>query len=138
MLPEGNPIINVLLALYCVNLVIATALVGYSGHLIIERYFIPSRDLSSGFRKKLENFSRLVLVTLFVLVALVLGKKLGNFLSVMGALAMTPISFTIPTLLHYYVCAETPAEKRNDIIVILISIVITIFCTYWALINWDG
>ena len=53
--------------------------------------------------------------------------KLVKLLSLIGALAATPLAMTIPILVHYKLTAKTFSEKLVDILVIMISACIVVF-----------
>ena len=75
-----------------------------------------------------KNVTRTILVLITVVFTLSLGKKIDKFLSLLGAVACTPIAFTLPAAFHLKAVAESPGQKAADWIVILFSIAAGTFC----------
>jgi amino acid permease len=71
-----------------------------------------------------------------VSIAIIFQDKIGSFLSLLGALACTPIAYTIPTLFHYRLCSYTKWDKTKDILIMIISVIMTVFCSAYAIVNW--
>ena len=71
-----------------------------------------------------------------VVVAMLAGDNLNNFLALLGAFACTPIAFTFPAWFHYRVCATTTVEKSIDITIIIVSIMLGVFSSAYTIINW--
>ena len=84
-----------------------------------------------------KNHSRSILVFFTVCLTIMLGDKLDKFLSILGALTCTPIAFTFPALFHLKAVANTTLQKVSDILLIVFSLVILVYCTYKGLANWN-
>ena len=84
-----------------------------------------------------KNNSRTLLVVFTVCVTIMLGDKLDKFLSILGALTCTPIAFTFPALFHLKAVAETTAQKVSDILLIVFSLIILVYCTAQGVLNWN-
>lgn len=54
-----------------------------------------------------KNVTRTLLVIINVVFTLSMGDKIDKFLSLLGAVACTPIAFTLPAAFHLKVCATT-------------------------------
>jgi amino acid permease len=54
-----------------------------------------------------KNATRTALVALTVVITILLGEKLDQFLSIIGSLFCTPIAFTFPAMFHLKACAVT-------------------------------
>jgi len=65
-----------------------------------------------------------------------MASQLDKFLAILGALGCTPVAFTLPTLFHYKLLAETRKEKLIDIAVIVLSLIILVFCTSFGVYSW--
>ena len=77
------------------------------------------------------------MVALTVGISLSMGDNLDKFLSLLGAVACTPIAFTLPTMFHYKLVAKTKAQKVIDLIIIVLSIMIMLFCGIFTLVTWN-
>ena len=87
-------------------------------------------------RQWLKNLTRSIMLIFTIVFSLLMGPMLDQFLSLLGGLACTPIAFTLPTLFHYKLCAETKKEKIIDICIIVLSLIIMVFCTTFCLVKW--
>lgn len=47
-----------------------------------------------------KNLNRSLIVAFVVFITIMLGQKLDKFLSILGALACTPVAFMFPSLFH--------------------------------------
>lgn len=88
-------------------------------------------------RMWLKNLYRAGMVVFTIVVALWLDDKLSKFISFLGGVACIPITFILPNLFHYNICAKTPFEKRLDIALVIFSTIIAIFCTGFTLVTWN-
>ncbi len=84
----------------------------------------------------MKNVNRTVMVIFTVILAILMADQLDKFLAILGALGCTPVAFTLPVLFHYHICAETKREKVLDIVVIVLSLVILVFCTGFGVYSW--
>ena len=55
----------------------------------------------------MQNVTRTITVAFTIGFTLMLGQRLDSFLGVLGALTCSPIGFTFPALIHYYVFKNT-------------------------------
>jgi solute carrier family 36 (proton-coupled amino acid transporter) len=124
------------LLLFALNLVFSYPLVLYPAHIIIENILYAGMP-KSRFRQMLKNNSRTILVFATCCMTIMLGDKLDKFLSILGALTCTPIAFTFPALFHLKAVASTPLQKISDIILIIFSMCILIYCTIQGVRNWS-
>lgn len=123
--------------LFSVNLFFSYPLQLYPAHIVIENILYVGWPKSKK-RQMMKNISRSCLVLFTVLLTVSIGTKLDKFLGIMGALTCTPIAFTFPALFHLKAVAETKCEKIIDIIIVLFSIFVLIFCTTLGFINWSA
>jgi solute carrier family 36 (proton-coupled amino acid transporter) len=135
MLPNGWVTYTILI-LFSLNLVFSYPLVLYPAHIILENIFYAGWPKSKK-RQMCKNNSRTILVFLTCVVTIMLGDKLDKFLSILGALTCTPIAFTFPALFHLKAVASTTAEKVSDIILIIFSLAVLIYCTVQGILNWS-
>jgi proton-coupled amino acid transporter len=134
-LPQGWVTYTILI-LFSLNLIFSYPLVLYPAHIIIEN-IIYSGVPKSRTRQMFKNNSRTILVFGTLCLTIMLGDKLDKFLSILGALTCTPIAFTFPALFHLKAVAETTAQKVVDILLIVFSLIILVYCTYKGLVNWN-
>lgn len=64
-----------------------------------------------------------------ILIATVFEQAISKILGITGAIACTPIAFTIPALFHLKLVAKTPAERGCDWFLIILSLLILVFAT---------
>ena len=135
-LPTGSAFVWIIKIAFCFNLFFTYPLVIYPANTILESYMFGHMPKSKK-RQWLKNISRAVMVTFTIVLALALDTKLDKFLSLLGGIACTPIAFTLPTLFHYKLCAETKKERIIDIVIIVLSLIIMVFCTGFTLWHWN-
>ena len=78
------------------------------------------------------------MVIFTIVFSLWMGPMLDQFLSLLGGLACTPIAFTLPTLFHFKLCAETKKDRYIDLAIIVVSLIIMVFCTAFCLYHWHS
>ena len=83
-----------------------------------------------------ENITRTLHVLVTIVVAIIAGDNLNNFLSLLGSGACIHIAFTLPALFHYKICAKTEKEKFIDISLICVAVLLSFFCTCFTIYNW--
>jgi len=121
--------------LFAIQLVISYTLVIYPANMIVEGYAFKGWPKSRK-RQMCKNFSRGIIVALTIIAALCIYNKLESFLSITGSLTCTPIAFTLPAWFHYKICAKTTMQKAIDLTVLIFSLVLLVYCTFFAIINW--
>ena len=77
-----------------------------------------------------KNLTRSLLVGFTVILTVLIDKKIGKFVGIIGALTCTPIAFTWPSLFHYKLAAKNKTEKMIDIILFIFSLFIFVYSTY--------
>ena len=85
----------------------------------------------------MKNLTRALTVMFTIVIALWLNEKLSKFIAFLGAFACIPITFILPNLFHYKLVSETVTQKRIDVLMIVISILLSIFCTVFTLVTWS-
>lgn len=93
----------VIKVLFSLNLIFSYPLVIFPAHIVIEDNVYAGWPKSPR-RKWFKNLNRTLLVLVTVVVSVLMADQLDKFLAVLGALGCTPITFTLPTLFHYYLC----------------------------------
>jgi len=78
----------------------------YPAHIVIESYIFKGWAKSKK-RMMLKNVGRTIVVAISVIFTIALKKKIDKFLSILGAVACTPIAFIFPSAFHLKSCANT-------------------------------
>jgi len=128
-------VLLVIKVLFSLNLIFSYPLVIYPAHIVIEENLYAGWPKSRR-RQMFKNLNRTLLVLFTVIVSVLMADQLDKFLAVLGALGCTPITFTLPTLFHLYLCKPTGKEKILDLFVIGVSCVILVFCTGYSIYVW--
>ena len=97
-LPQGA-VVQIIKIMFSINLVFTYPLQLHPASVIIESYIFKGMPKSKK-RMWLKNLSRTIIVALTVGFCISLGNSLDKFISVLGSLACTPISFTLPCIFH--------------------------------------
>lgn len=137
-LPEGF-LPNMIKILFSINLVFTYPLQLHPACNIIESYLFRGM-VKSPKRMWLKNLSRTILVLFTVIFCLSLGNSLDKFISVLGSLACTPISFTLPLMFHLKIFEGELTQKQRyiDYALIAVSMFVMVFCTGFTLWNWNA
>lgn len=85
----------------------------------------------------LINSQRLILIAVSVALCIALGDTLDKFNSLIGTFAAAPVAFTIPCLMHYYLCNPTRIQKILDIAIIIFSLIVLVFCSGFTIWTWN-
>ena len=109
--------------LFSLNLVFSFPLMLYPSNIIVENYLYKGWPKSRK-RQMFKNIDRIVMVFLVISLTILLKNKLDQFLAILGALACTPIAFSLPVAFHYKACAETQKDKYIDLTILFFSIVV--------------
>jgi amino acid permease len=103
--------------------------------MIIEGYIFKGWPKSRK-RQMLKNVSRAFIILATIVTALSIYNKLESFLGIVGSLTCTPIAFTLPAWFHFKVCAKDLKWKIIDGSILALSLVIMVYCTTYAIIDW--
>merc|ERR1712093_346455 len=85
----------------------------------------PAREL-----KWCKNGFRTLLMLLSALVAIAGGKRLENFLAVIGALCCGPLAIMPPAALHLRICDPGPLAAAKNRVLVVFGAIITVFSTF--------
>ena len=121
--------------LFAVQLIISYTLVIYPANMIVEGYVFKGWPKSRK-RQMCKNFSRALIITATIIIALAVYNKLESFLSIVGSLTCTPIAFVLPAWFHYKQCAKTMKWKIIDGTVLVFSLFLMVYCTIYAILAW--
>ena len=85
----------------------------------------------------LINLLRLAMLAGCIVLCIVVGDKLDKFNSLIGTFAATPVAFAIPCILHYKLCNPGKLGKALDILVLIFSAFVLVFCTAFNIWTWN-
>jgi len=125
-----------IIVFFCVNLLFTFPLVIYPSVIIFDNYLFAGMGKTKT-RQLLKNINRAVVVLLCIALTLLLGQKLDKFLSILGALTCTPIAFIFPALFHYKAAAETTRQKVTDILIVVVTGGLGLYCGTVSIIAWN-
>lgn len=136
-LPQ-NAVVYIIKIFFSINLVFTYPLQLHPASVIIESYLFRGMPKTLK-RQWLKNLTRTILVLFTVIFCLSLGDSLDKFISVLGSLACTPISFTLPCMFHLKLFEGelTPRQRYIDYFIIVLSLFITVFCTSFTIWHWN-
>lgn len=135
-MPDG-PVSWIIKILFMFNLFASYPLVIYPANMVVESYLYSGWPKSRK-RQMCKNLNRAILVFITVLMAIVVYAKMDRLLSITGGLTCIPIAFIYPAMFHYKACAETKSQKICDALLISVGIGLSVFCTIYAIINWNA
>jgi amino acid permease len=135
-LPPQQVLVWIIKVLFSFNLVFSYPLIIHPANNVLESYLFGSWKKSKK-RQWSKNVSRTIIVFISCVVSIFVWDNLDKFLSVVGALTCTPIAFTLPTWFHLKVSAKTDFERRSDKVLIGLSLVIMVWCTFYAFYTWN-
>lgn len=109
----------------------------YPAHIIIESYLYKGWPKSKK-RMMTKNVSRTITIIILTVFTIALRKKIDKFLSLLGAVACTPIAFILPASFHLKACANTTKQKAIDTTVLVFSSITMVYCTYKSISEWNS
>jgi len=135
-LPEGA-VVYIIKILFSINLFFTYPLQIYPANIIIESYLYKDMPKSKK-RQMLKNVNRTIMVLFTIVFCLLMGDAIDKFISLLGSLTCTPISFTLPCIFHLKLCNPSQTQKYIDYFIIGISLVIMVFCSGYTIYHWNG
>ncbi|CDW90768.1 UNKNOWN [Stylonychia lemnae] len=133
-LPSGV-IVWIIKVCFSINLFFTYPLQIYPANIIIESYLYGKMDKSKK-RQWLKNLSRSILILFTIVFCISLGDTVDKFISLLGSLTCTPISFTLPCIFHLKLCNPSQKEKYIDYFIIGLSLLIMFFCSGYTIWHW--
>lgn len=128
---------DIIIVLFCINLLFSYPLVLYPAHIIVENYLYSTWPKSKK-RQWCKNFTRFLLVAFTVGFTLAIFDKISKFLGLLGAISCAPIAFTFPAMFHLGAVAETQGQKIIDWMIILFSLFVMVFVGIESILNWNS
>eukprot|EP01061_Rhynchopus_euleeides_P009906 TRINITY_DN19233_c0_g1_i1.p1 TRINITY_DN19233_c0_g1~~TRINITY_DN19233_c0_g1_i1.p1 ORF type:complete len:520 (+),score=190.45 TRINITY_DN19233_c0_g1_i1:102-1562(+) len=116
---------------YVIAVFLSFALQAFPAYRIIE--------LASGMQsatKLQRNLLRSAVVVVLGAIAWGSANNLGNFVAVIGGVAMCPLAFIFPSLFHYKAAADTPRQKAIDLSIVAIGTICMLLTTGMAISEW--
>ena len=95
----------------------------YPAITLVENYLYKGWPKSRK-RQMYKNLDRIVMVFFVIGLTILLKNKLDQFLAILGALACTPIAFSLPVAFHYKACAQTKKDKYIDLGILVFSLIV--------------
>jgi amino acid permease len=136
-MPATDPVTYVVKCVFCINLIFSYPLQLSPACNVLESYIVGGWPKSPR-RKWVKNMIRIVLVTITLIGALSVWNGIAYFLEVASALSCIPLAFTLPSLFHLKVEDLSSTKRVIDWAIVVVSLGLTIFCTYSATVEWIG
>ena len=133
-LPSGW-IVYTIKILFAINLFFTYPLQIYPANIIIESYLYKGMAKTKK-RQMLKNINRTIMVLFTIVFCLLMGDAIDKFISLLGSLTCTPISFTLPCIFHLKLCNPSKTQRAIDYFIIAISLVIMVFCSGYTIYHW--
>lgn len=135
MLPQGDMIVKILLLLMVLQVICSYPLCIFPANSTIERVTINKMLAGNKSAKTVgQNVSRVLVCIAAAYIGIELSNSMDKILALVGALFCAPLALFIPTLCHLVKLANTRAEKIGDIVILIISLVILVFCVSNAIV----
>ena len=123
MLPADSVIVIILKVAFCVNMLFSYVIHVKPCNMIIEDWLFSPQTSN-----RVLNTSRFLVCLLGGLMAVLLAENLDKFIGLIGAFLCAPVAFMVPAILHMKVLAKSTFSKLVDVMIVLMSILIMIFC----------
>ena len=132
---QGSSLVIVLQMIYSLNLLFSYSIAINPANQIIASYLfkplLNKKEQSNKWERihwHLVNIQRLIVLLAAVYCAIELSSVLDKFLSLLGALLCGPLAIMFPALIHLRTTASNVFEKTIDLLCILASIAVMVFC----------
>ena len=96
---------------------------------MLESYLFNGWEKSQK-RKWCKNLSRTLVVFGSCLLTIAMYDFISELLEIASALTAIPMAFTLPSLFHFYKVADNACAKAIDLIFVVGSVGVSIFCAY--------
>lgn len=134
-LPDGI-VVYILKVAFSLSVMTSISLCSFPANTIVERYLYKDMPASTT-KTWIINFQRATIIGLAITCCILLGSSLNKFNSLIGTIAAAPVAFMIPCIMHYKLCSPTKFEKFVDIVIIIFSVIILIFCSGFTIWTWN-
>jgi len=124
--------INVLKLAFIFNLVFSYCIHIKPCNTIFEYWVLGEENAVPQWAKRLSRF---ILCVLGACIAVLVAEKLDKFLGLMGAVLCAPVAFMIPAWVHLSTTTDS-CERVIDMLLILMSVAVAIFCATQCIITW--
>ena len=133
---EHDWFINLTELAFCVNLICTYPLAIYAVNQSIEDFIFEKTEKESFREKWLRNLSRTFVCFMGCFCAIIFKEQLDNFLGLSGAVLGITVILILPTMCHYRMIAESKRDKIIDLVIMVVSFLILVLCTYNGLVAW--
>jgi len=135
-MPASDPVIQLVKGLYCFNLLFSYPLTIYPTNVVIDNILfdrILKLQEGSTHRYWLENFSRICVLVIGILLAVFFYDQLDKILALMGTILGTTVVLFIPACCHYRIMGRS----HVDMFIACYSIVMLILVSSIVFSNWN-
>lgn len=133
---KNDKFINFTELAFCINLICSYPLTIYAVNQSVEGFIFEKTEKESFREKWLRNLSRTFVCFTGCFFAIIFKDQLDNFLGLSGAVLGITVILILPTLCHYQMIAESKFDKNVDIVIMVVSFLILVLCTYNGLVSW--
>jgi proton-coupled amino acid transporter len=134
MLPQSSQVANLCIFGYVISMIFSYPITICPANVIFEGVTIdPRTKTGSKTEFWLKNLQRTVVCISAAVLGIQFLDVLDKLIALIGAALCAPVAMIIPTLCHLILIAKTRREKMEDIVIIVISLVIMLFCLAQAL-----
>lgn len=134
-LPKGV-VVWIIKIFFSINLFFTYPLQLYPANIIIESYLYKNLPKSKK-RQWLKNLTRTILILFTIVFCISMGDTIDKFISLLGSLTCTPLSFTLPCIFHLKLCNPSQRDKYINYFIIVLSLIIMVFCSGYTIWNWN-
>ena len=128
-LPQNSWIAWLVAVLYSLVVVFTYPLQIGPANYVLESYLFNGWEKSAK-RKWCKNLSRTLVVFASCVLTISMYEFISELLEIASALTAIPMAFTLPSLFHLGKVADSCFSKFIDILFIVCSILISLFCAY--------
>lgn len=129
LLPQDSIIVQIITFLNVITLMLTYPLTVFPANSTVESLTVDKWfPVSDWKRKWAKNFSRFIICFLAAYIGIELSEYLDKVVGLVGAVLCAPLGLLMPTICHLKILAQSRSEKIQDLFVIAVSMIITIFC----------
>lgn len=133
---QGGPVVNCLRSMFAFAMFCTFALQLLPAIRLIESAFFSPVTSPTFARKSMKSAFRTAYVFILAGVAIVGATSLDSFFSLIGAFCGMPLAFIFPLACHYKLVA-TGWDKVLDLLLVLVSTVLTVMVSATCIAQWN-
>ncbi len=134
-LEQGSVAVELIQAIYILALIPTTLIQIYPLIHIVELYIAKPIQTPCA-RNTVRYILRAGLMIAMIWVAVFFGERYDKVLSLVGNLAVSPLSYLLPGIIHLVLVAHTTLDKLRDIVLIVFGSACFILATTLQIIGW--